>query len=204
MEQIEWRDFMHRIYFGSFFVNFVVANPFGSIDFINLAAVVNTMPKCKCHNKPWKSGNGKGSLKRHLNAMKARATRKENPDTIESTKKMVDWSAAGHKSWLTRRKNNISKELFACDYNTLSRKQKQEVDNKLHEQYSELEKEITNQPGILPSDKVKLVEQLSYAAVKYTIQKYEGRWQFVDFLGKAKRESSGIVDLLAIRKNFDK
>ena len=88
------------------------------------------MPKCKCHNKPWKSGNGKGSLKRHLNAMKARATRKENPDTIESTKKMVDWSAAGHKSWLTRRKNNISKELFACDYNTLSRKQKQDYESK--------------------------------------------------------------------------
>jgi len=35
-------------------------------------------------------------------------------------------------------------------------------------------------------------------------RRYSSRWQFVDFLGPAKRESAGIVDILAIRKSSSK
>ena len=128
---------------------------------------------------------------------------------------------AGYKSWLTRRRNSISKKLFRKPYKNLSSKRERDnVDARLKEEY-ELEYERQGEAIIeegLPDkisapDKVMITEQLAVLATQIKINQYlkktkSGKklrpWQFVEFLGDAGRESAGIVDLLAMRKNFDK
>ena len=57
------------------------------------------------------------------------------------------------------------------------------------------------------TDKWRVAEQKAHATSKMAntlakalVKRFGRRWQFVDFLGKQKHESAGIVNLLAIRK----
>ena len=167
--------------------------------------------------------------KRSAAAKKAARTRKRNArnkgvtPTAEKKEKShhVVMVEAGYKSWLTRRRNFISKKLFRKPYKNLSSKRERDnVDARLKEEY-ELEYERQGEAIIeegLPDkisapDKVMITEQLAVLATQIKINQYlkktkSGKklrpWHFIEFKGGAGRESAGIVDLLAMRKNFDK
>jgi len=167
--------------------------------------------------------------KRSAAARKAARTRKRNArnkgvtPTAEKKEKShhVVMVEAGYKSWLTRRRNFISKKLFRKVYKDLSSKRERDnVDTRLKEEYEleyERQGEAIIEEGlpdkISPPDKVMITEQLAVLATQIKINQYlkktkSGKklrpWQFVEFKGGAGRESAGIVDLLAMRKNFDK
>ena len=166
--------------------------------------------------------------KRNAAAKKAARTRKRNArnngvtPTAEKKEKShhVVMVEAGYKSWLTRRRNFISKKLFRKAYKDLSSKRERDnVDTRLKEEYEleyERQGEAIIEEGlpdkISPPDKVMITEQLAVLATQIKINQYlkktkSGKklrpWQFVEFKGGAGRESAGIVDLLAMRKNFD-
>ena len=163
--------------------------------------------------------------KRSAAAKKAARTRKRNAGnkgvtpTVEKKEKShhVVMVEAGYKSWLTRRRNSISKKLFRKPYKNLSSKRERDnVDARLKEEYERQGEAIIEEglpDKISAPDKVMITEQLAVLATQIKINQYlkktkSGKklrpWQFVEFKGGAGRESAGIVDLLAMRKNFDK
>ena len=163
--------------------------------------------------------------KRSAAAKKAARTRKRNArnkgvtPTVEKKEKShhVVMVEAGYKSWLTRRRNSISKKLFRKPYKNLSSKRERDnVDARLKEEYERQGEAIIEEglpDKISAPDKVMITEQLAVLATQIKINQYlkktkSGKklrpWQFVEFKGGAGRESAGIVDLLAMRKNFDK
>ena len=163
--------------------------------------------------------------KRNAAAKKAARTRKRNArnkgvtPTAEKKEKShhVVMVEAGYKSWLTRRRNSISKKLFRKPYKNLSSKRERDnVDARLKEEYERQGEAIIEEglpDKISAPDKVMITEQLAVLATQIKINQYlkktkSGKklrpWQFVEFKGGAGRESAGIVDLLAMRKNFDK
>ena len=163
--------------------------------------------------------------KRSAAAKKAARTRKRNAGnkgvtpTVEKKEKShhVVMVEAGYKSWLTRRRNSISKKLFRKPYKNLSSKRERDnVDARLKEEYERQGEAIIEEglpDKISAPDKVMITEQLAVLATQIKINQYlkktkSGKklrpWHFIEFKGGAGRESAGIVDLLAMRKNFDK
>ena len=182
--------------------------------------------RCKICGRSFTKAKGKGSIKTHCAAHKSHAHPNRKKNSGKTTKRKVSASSntksrhevmveAGMKSWITRRRNAISKKLFHKVYKELSsERQQNKVDAMLSEESIEdfqLRTEKIIDEGlsgkISAPEKVMVTEQLAVLATKLQINKYlkpgKKKWQFVEFLGDAGRESAGIVDLLAMRKNFD-
>lgn len=64
--------------------------------------------------------------------------------------------------------------------------------------------EIKLTKGQLAAKKAIGTWKMANTLAKALARRYSKRWQFVDFLGPNGRESSGIVDILAIRKSGKK
>lgn len=62
-------------------------------------------------------------------------------------------------------------------------------------------KEIQPVDWIAAAAKAAATGKMANTLAKALAKRYSKRWQFVDFLGPAGRESAGIVDIIAIRKS---
>ena len=178
------------------------------------------MLKCKHCKKLFKEGNGKGSLKRHHAANKAANKKKSSspkkfkssPSKIKRSHEEVDWTTAGRLSWITRRRNIEAKEVYEKEYKDLSKNMQSKIDDRCERKYSDWgqTKEEKKSPRGKTRGKTdrKAAEEKAYATgmlatvlTKEKIRKSGKRWQLVEFTGPEGRESTGIVDLLAIRKD---
>jgi len=178
------------------------------------------MLKCKHCKELFKEGNGKGSLKTHMAAVKAAAEKKSiasmkfksNPSKIKRSREEVDWTAAGRLSWITRRRNVEAKEVYGKEYKDLSKNLQGKIDDRCERKYSDwgqTKEEKKSRRGKTrgktdwkaAEEKAHATAMLATVLTKEKIRKSGKRWQLVEFTGPEGRESAGIVDLLAIRKD---
>jgi len=150
-------------------------------------------------------------------AKKAARTRKRNKakkfkSKTKKTREEVDWPEAGRLSWVTRRRNIEAKDLYGKKYDNLTKKQQDQVDEACEKKYADWEKTKTSKKKSQSKTKGQTdwnaAEEKAYATgmlatvlTKEKIKKNGRRWQLVEFTGPEGRESAGIVDLLAIRKD---
>jgi len=152
-------------------------------------------------------------------ARKAAQTRKRNtqkkfkPKQSKSkrTKQEVDWPEAGRASWITRRRNIEAKDLYKKEYKDLTNAQQEKVDNAFEKKYENWGKGKKPKSGGSKSkgktdweaaeEKAHATAMLATVLTKEKIKKCNSRWQLVEFTGPEGRESAGIIDLVAIRKD---
>jgi len=156
--------------------------------------------------------------KRSAAAKKAARTRKRNkatkfkskPSKTKRTRDEVDWPEAGRLSWITRRRNYEAKDLYGKEYDVLTKSQIDKVDAACEKKYANWGKTSKkNEQGKItgqterkaPQEKAFATGMLATVLTKDKIKKIGKRWQLVEFTGPEGRESTGIVDLLAIRKD---
>jgi len=124
----------------------------------------------------------------------------------------VDWSAAGKLAWITRVKNAISKDLYRKEYKKLTSNQKKRVDREYSKQKTDASKKSKRKTSSQThdtqfwqkaADKAETTWLIANEVTKWQINKINSRpkWQLVSFTGKKGRESAGIVDIVAMRKN---
>jgi len=124
----------------------------------------------------------------------------------------VDWPAAGKLSWITRVKNAISKDLYRKEYKKLTTNQEKIVDKQYSKQKTNASRKSKRKTSTKPHDTIFWQNAASKAertwliateVTKWQINKIKSRpkWQLVTFTGREGRESAGIVDIVAMRKN---
>jgi len=156
-------------------------------------------------------------------ARKAAKTRKRNqatkfkskPSKTKRTRDDVDWPEAGRLAWITRRRNYEANDRYGKEYKDLTKSQQDKVDAACEKKYANWGKTKTRKKighgktkgqtdWVAAEEKAFATGMLATVLTKEKIKKIGRRWQLNEFTGPEGRESAGIVDLLAIRKDHRK
>jgi len=160
---------------------------------------------------------GKGSKKRHDAAVKAARTKRENAKKKKSRE-------SNKKKKITKKTYSLSPgkksaETKAKNYAAASADERARIDEIRHQaaikaaETKRRMKGVQTKKGIPKkidrSAAVEKAENTGKAAMeitKWRINQLESRtrWQLIEFMGKKGKESAGIVDILAIRKDHEK
>ena len=173
------------------------------------------MPQCNHCHKNFKKGNGKGSLNRHLAAVKAANSKNSNGKSGKGKKQITkekktkeELSQNAKKAVKKRWLNIIARRLYKKKYDELPTAQKKIVDIEFEEEYGSVSESIikiqTDEQS--PQKKARITWMLATTVTKWIIKKFKTtpRWQLVEFTVPNEGESTGIVDILAIRKSHKK
>ena len=166
-----------------------------------------------------KNDFGKGSKKRRDAALKAAKTRKENIKKKKSS--MID-----KKKKITKKTNSLSPGKKAAltradHYDRASAEEKARIDESRHQAAIKAAQTKKQNKGIKPIDRPKPIRKIDWSIAvekaentgkaameitKWRINQLASRtkWQILEFMGKKGKESAGIVDLLAIRKDHER
>jgi len=173
---------------------------------------------CTCdYHTCKKSYKTKLARERHRAGVKAAKTKEKDPNLTNKRSNVKEKKKKGKKtqeelSWIAkkagrkRRLNIISRRKFDNkEYDELSVEQKQIINNEFEKEYGAFEKLIKEKPTDRSTapDKTKVTEKIATMITKWRVGKMKIKpiWQLVEFKGENDRESTGIIDILAVRKN---
>ncbi len=185
------------------------------------------MFNCTCGYRTCKKTyKTKRARKLHLAAVKAAKTRETNlnltnkrSNVKEKKKKQKktqqlrrlqfsaeELSEIAKKAGRKRKLNIITRRKFDNkEYDELTVEQKHNIDNEFEKEYGAIEKLIKEKPTDRSTapDKAKVTEKIATMITKWRVGKMKIKpiWQLVEFKGENDRESTGIIDILAVRKN---
>jgi len=123
-------------------------------------------------------------------------------------KTFEELSKSANKAVRSRRLNIISRRKFDQEYKELDFKQKRIVEIEFEKDFPAFQESIIEKLSneISPSNKTMVTEVIATMITKWSIKKIgvQPTWQLLEFKGKKNRESAGIIDILAVRKDHRK
>lgn len=136
---------------------------------------------------------------------------KESNKMISNKKSKLNFkeqSNIANKAVLTRRLNIISRRKFDRKYKDLYPQEKQIVEKEFDRTFSKIQKRAQEQQDkqLSPAKKAIVTWAIATIVTKWSVSQLKNRpeWQLVEFTGENERESTGIIDILAVRKDHKK